>query len=304
MCYIGQAKSKQNISSKRIMMQRWNGHCCDTFKHNSQLDFHKAIREHGKENFEHEVLDEGFVDPKETDYAEQYYILRWHSKKPLGYNMNRGGNGNRGYKRTPEQCKRHGDLVRGKPTWNAGKTNVYTDESRNLMRQAALGRKRKKESCEKQKVTMKIRNITVPDACRQKSIIAHLRPVNQYDLNGVFIKTFTSIKEAQLETGAKLISSCCRRVRKCSGNFIWRYVDDIDQIVIPIQKKKIKSKESKTKRRHKIQQLDLKHNFIRIWNTLQEAAHTLKISKGNICSCTKGNRPQAGGFIWRYVVEE
>ena len=40
--------------------------------------------------------------------------------------------------------------------------------------------------------------------------------------------------------------------------------------------------------------------FIREWPSAHEAERQLGISQGNICSCLKGNRKFAGGFVWRY----
>ncbi len=49
------------------------------------------------------------------------------------------------------------------------------------------------------------------------------RKVKQYDLNGKYLKTFNSIKEAEMETGAKNIFYVCVGKRKKSGGFIWKY---------------------------------------------------------------------------------
>lgn len=57
------------------------------------------------------------------------------------------------------------------------------------------------------------------------------RMVNQYTTDGVFIKTYYSIKEAAQETGAceTTIIPCCKGKRKYSGDFQWFYSDDINQ---------------------------------------------------------------------------
>ena len=54
------------------------------------------------------------------------------------------------------------------------------------------------------------------------------RVVNQYDLQGNFLKSFSTIKEAQLSIGAKSISSitnACTGRSKTSGGYIWKYKD-------------------------------------------------------------------------------
>ena len=51
--------------------------------------------------------------------------------------------------------------------------------------------------------------------------------VNQYDLNGNYIKTWGTMKEAaeSLNVSINSISSCCRYKIKTAKNYIWRYAD-------------------------------------------------------------------------------
>lgn len=51
------------------------------------------------------------------------------------------------------------------------------------------------------------------------------RKVNQYSMDGKFIKQFDSIIAAKEETGANNIGACCKGIYKYSGNYIWRYAD-------------------------------------------------------------------------------
>ena len=54
------------------------------------------------------------------------------------------------------------------------------------------------------------------------------RSVNQYDLQGNFLQTFSTIKEAQLFIKAKSITSiinACKGRSKTSGGYIWKYAD-------------------------------------------------------------------------------
>ena len=58
------------------------------------------------------------------------------------------------------------------------------------------------------------------------------KQVNQYDLNGIFIKKWNSIKEASNSLGINHanISSCCKNKygRRSSGGFMWKYVKEVD----------------------------------------------------------------------------
>jgi hypothetical protein len=51
--------------------------------------------------------------------------------------------------------------------------------------------------------------------------------VKQFSLQNIFIKEYSSIKEASLQTktSSKGISLCCRKLQKTANNYIWRYAD-------------------------------------------------------------------------------
>lgn len=46
--------------------------------------------------------------------------------------------------------------------------------------------------------------------------------------------------------------------------------------------------------------VSLKTNISMEFDSIYQAASALNISKGNICMCCKGLRPNAGGYIWKY----
>lgn len=64
----------------------------------------------------------------------------------------------------------------------------------------------------------------------QKKRVSKPIKVIQYDLEGNFIKEFSSIKEAEKETKANNtgIINCCKGRQKTAGGFIWRYADDME----------------------------------------------------------------------------
>lgn len=60
------------------------------------------------------------------------------------------------------------------------------------------------------------------DLCKQP------KKVNQYNINGEFIKQWKSIKEAKIKLNLKNahISQVCQGQRKTAGGFIWKYATD------------------------------------------------------------------------------
>jgi hypothetical protein len=58
---------------------------------------------------------------------------------------------------------------------------------------------------------------------------------------------------------------------------------------------------SSENRKRIIYQIDLNTNSVLAeFDSIKQASDTLNISKGNICMCCKGNRNNAGGYIFKY----
>lgn len=53
-----------------------------------------------------------------------------------------------------------------------------------------------------------------------------------------------------------------------------------------------------------IYQYDLDGNLIKKWDSIKQAGESLGINRPSISNCLKGRYKSAGGFIWRYSVEE
>lgn len=54
----------------------------------------------------------------------------------------------------------------------------------------------------------------------------YCKKINQYDLQGNFIRTWDSIKEAEKNVGSTHISQCAKGIFKQTKGYIWRYVND------------------------------------------------------------------------------
>lgn len=63
----------------------------------------------------------------------------------------------------------------------------------------------------------------------KNNLIKHYkRKINQYDLEGNFIKSYNSIAEAQKINNISrgMICKCCKKIRNKTGGYKWEYVDD------------------------------------------------------------------------------
>jgi uncharacterized protein involved in propanediol utilization len=89
-----------------------------------------------------------------------------------------------------------------------------SEETKRKISESQKGKKLSKEHCEK-------------ISRRQLGKVTHHKIVEQYDLNGKFIKEFLSISDAERFIGIKgansNISACCREKLKHAYKFIWKY---------------------------------------------------------------------------------
>lgn len=87
--------------------------------------------------------------------------------------------------------------------------------------------------------------------------------VNQYDLNGNFIKNWHSIRtiEKELKIANSSITACCKGKLKTAGGFTWRYYNEEtknNNINIDLTNRFFKSE-----RARKVEQYDLEKNYIK-----------------------------------------
>lgn len=123
--------------------------------------------------------------------------------------------------------------------WNKGKTGVYSEETLKKMSESKKGIPLSEET--KAKLKGRIawnkgkttgqtpwnkgkKNIYSKETI--ESMVGYKRiKVNQYDLEGNFIKTWDSAREAERHTGANHsdIVRCCKGQRKTCGNYKWSF---------------------------------------------------------------------------------
>lgn len=125
------------------------------------------------------------------------------------------------------------------------------------------------------------------------------KKVLQYNLDGSFIKEWSSASEAESTLGYSSgnISNVCRGVGKSAMGYMWKYKEE-DNIPDFIEACTTKG----TPRKHTgLLQLDRDGNLIKEWRSNKEAALALNIkSPSAISEVCRGKRKTAGGFVWRY----
>lgn len=120
------------------------------------------------------------------------------------------------------------------------------------------------------------------------------RRINQYSLNGDYIRTWDnidSICENYNITTRTLLNTLDGKSDYCK-RFIWRYENDEREITPIIIKSYVKKS---------ILQIDkITNEIIREWESAMEANKILGINRCDISSCCSGSKKSAGGFKWKY----
>lgn len=171
--------------------------------------FKKAIEKYGWDNFEHKVLYKDLSKEdaclKEIELISKYKTM----DKKYGYNMCDGGNLTLGYHHTQEAKDKMSQLKKGK---YEGKNNPMYNKH-----PIWYGRHLTEEH--KRKISKAKKGVTQPYENKLG------KEIDQYDLDGNYIKTWKSISRIERELGIKgtHISRVCRGKRKTTGGFVFKY---------------------------------------------------------------------------------
>lgn len=131
------------------------------------------------------------------------------------------------------------------------------------------------------------------------------KSIIQYDKSGNFIKQWPGIRYASksLEICHVNIVNCANHDIKTAGGFIWRYLDD------PLTEQDIKAANYRNHPRIEVAQFDLNNNFIKIFDSITEAAKSVGRKPSNLSICLKKNSQlkdsqkfyTCADYIWKYI---
>ena len=117
-----------------------------------------------------------------------------------------------------------------------------------------------------------------------------LRAVNQYDMQGNFLKTYESLAEAKRATGAAKIRDVANGDRRSSGGFIWTWVEDF----VPEDRG----------RKKQVAQLDENDNIIQIFESVSEAARQTGANRKGISAVCLGKQKKCFNYKWKYLNDD
>lgn len=205
--------------------------------------FQSAIKKYGWANIKHEVLFTGLTREEACEAEKTFIQLFDSTNREKGYNNTFGGD--KGLVMTEETRKKisqkasisHSTLEYREKASKWMRERKVSEETRAKLSVAGKGRPNPCSEEKRRKMSEVARKrLEDPEKARMarergKEISRYgyekARRVNQYSLDGTFIKTFESMKEAGRETGVRdgNISMCCNGKRHKTGGYIWRFAD-------------------------------------------------------------------------------
>ena len=182
-------------------------------------------------DWEHNILGK-FKDKQEALNVEEMFIRLFDSTND-GYNTSTYDSSH--YKRTEKTRKKISEALSGEKAYWYGKH--LSEEAKRKISEALSGEKAYwygKHHSEESKKRMSESHIGKHFSEEHKNKISEAQtgnhnrpqtPVLQYSKSGEFIAEYSSIKEAEKQTGCNQgnICNCCKGNRKSTGGFIWKY---------------------------------------------------------------------------------
>ena len=255
--------------------------------HNGLL-FHKAIECYGEENFEWTIIDRCETN-EEANRFEMYYIKKYDSFKPNGYNMTTGGDGNSNQSAKRIVClSLNGDYIK---TYNSAAEAEREDGFTNST--VLICCKNPQRTCKGHIFMYEEDYLKNGAIIYQKPKSVRCKKVIQCDLNGNYIGEYESVTEAAEKTKSSrtAILGCANGYYKKANGYIWVYEKDF-----PI--KDIESYKDKKKGR-KIAQVDpITNTIIKTFERIKEAGNELGVNYKTIHKVLDLPNRTAYGFKW------
>lgn len=267
-CHTNKVNGKKYIGiSCQSPSKRW-GKNGNRYKGCPKME--SAIAKYGWDNFDHEILLTNLTQVEACE-KEKEYIIKFDTIDN-GYNVLSGG----------FDCSENG----GELYFNSKKVNQYTldkqlikvwNSSIDIEKELGYNHSAISSNCRREaKVSYgyiwrysddcdDINDIELTNVnCFHNTKTNRTKPINQYDLNGDFIKQWSSILEASksLNKPTVLITKCCNREPKAKTayGYQWRYIEDCDDI-----------SEVKYERDICVYEIDINNNILHTFKNIKEA---------------------------------
>jgi len=202
----------------KSLQDRWIGHYNDAISGRLDTHFSRAIRKYGKDNFVVEKIEECSSND-ELSNKEKFWISELNTFSN-GYNSTEGGDGGiPGFN--------HSEKTKQKIS-NSRKGMFFSKEHKKALSKAHKGLHTGSKNGMYGKKGVKNHRYGIPRSDEVKKKISESKKVkiNQYSLDGYYINTFDSLKEAAKFVGGQHpnISKCCNGIRNKAYGYRWSYV--------------------------------------------------------------------------------
>lgn len=259
--YIGQTIRNIDV--------RWKEH----LKASDKFPIHMALRKYGHHSFKIEEVER--CSDSDLDQREIFWISFFDSSnKDVGYNLTLGGAGG----------KKH-DYTYIRSLWDSG---------------MGTGEIADKTGIKQQTISTALTEHQNYSKCEAYSRgYAHARktkgtPVSQYDIDGNYLNSFASSKDASMRvngTTRQNIIRCCREKNGLSGGYQWRFTDDSP----PERYTGLRNT------RRTVAQYDTLGNLLCSYQSVADASRESDTDITSIFHCCNGRYKTANGFKWAYV---
>lgn len=260
--YVGSTKCfKERFAEHRSQLRRGN---------HKNIHLQNAYNKYGEEYFKFIILEECENIPNTLNFIEQKWI-----NSDGDYNICPIAN-RRTYTKMPDWLKEKLRKI------NTGR--IRTEQTRKRLSVALKGHKPSKQHLENQSKGRKGKGT---------------KSVDQYDLNGNYITTFSSFVEAGEAMNGSYVSinKCCKGKLHSAFNFLWKYHNDnrnIFDVVKPL---------NNVGNKRNVYQIDKNTNhIINEFSSIKEAAIAMGslANRSAINRCCLGSKKTAFGFKWKY----
>jgi len=253
---INYQKNPRNITYIYALIRKTN---CDVFyvgKSNNPSRRHRQHKEEARngkrtsrlysyikylwkrcDDFNVQIIESVSIDEwedAEREYIRLYKLLGFELRnmteggqnpRQLRHSIDKSAKSRKGRKLTEEHKKKLSLAKQGYVPWNkgikTGKPTIHSEETRKKISDKLKGRKMSEEW------RANISKARKGQAPKNKGVLnSQGKPVNMYDKNDVFIKSFPTLSEAMRHLGINTVSSiceCCKGKRKTAHGYKFSY---------------------------------------------------------------------------------
>lgn len=286
--------------TKRKAEERWLGG--RGYKYNKH--FSNAIKKYGWSNIEHEIITKD-LNEEDAKEMERFFIQMYKSyDSKYGYNKTLGGDDLSRFEKSVLQYSLDGKLIRKYESMTEAAKITNTQISR--ISDCAKGNRfstngsiwlLEDDNQREAKLKKAIREKKHPSAmCGGANHQA--RAIEQYTLDGQYIKTFPSAQDAanELNIEYSTIKACASNKSsksKSAGGYIWIHSDE------PNKQEALKHRLNKGCEKA-VSQYSLDGEYIRDFVSVREAMSFFDAKTNHISDVCNGKRKKAHGYAWKW----